>query len=99
MHRDTAVVNLGTVHRFLSAARIIFAPKLDDSDIRTEVRLEAGGGYRGVSSKDIEEARICGIGGEIGHHWGSGAGGVSGSGGKGRREGFVVGGWWGGGGW
>lgn len=74
MHRDTAVVDFGTVHRFLSTARVIFAPKLDDRDIRAEVRLEAGGRYRAIAPKDIKEAGICEIRWKIGDNAGPGGG-------------------------
>ena len=74
MHCDTAVVDFRTVHRFLSTARVIFAPKLDDRDIRAEVRLEAGGRYRAITPKDIKEAGICEIRWEIGHNAGPGGG-------------------------
>jgi hypothetical protein len=74
MYCDAAVVDLGTVHRFFSTARVIFAPKLDDGDINAEVRLEAGGRYRAITPKDIKEAGICEIRWEIGHNAGPGGG-------------------------
>jgi len=66
---DTAVVDLRTVHCFLSRARVIFAPKLDDCDIRVEVLLEAGGRYKAITPKDIKEVVSSG---EIGHNAGPG---------------------------
>jgi len=66
---DTAVVDLQTVHCFLSRARVTFAPKLDDCGIRAEVRMEAGEKYGAITPKDIKEVVFSG---EIGHNAGSG---------------------------
>jgi hypothetical protein len=74
VHGDAAVVDFGAVHRFLGTARVVFAPKFDNSDIRTEVGLEAGGGYRAISPTDIKEAGICEIRREIGDNAGAGGG-------------------------
>ena len=69
MDCDTAVGDLQTVGCFLSRARVIFAPKLDDCDIRAEIRLEAGGGYGPITPKNIKEVVFSG---EIGHNVGPG---------------------------
>jgi hypothetical protein len=90
VHGDAAVVDFGAVHRFLSTARVIFAPKLDNGDIRAEVRLEAGGGYRAISPKDIKEAGICEIRWEIGHNAGPGGGSWSAPRGEMRGECFEI---------
>jgi len=85
---DAAVIDFRTVHRFFSTARVIFTPKLDDCDIRAEVRLEAGGRYRAITPKDIKEAGICEIRREIGHNAGPGGGIWSAPRGEVRRECF-----------